>query len=278
MSGNRAAIKARIKSINATKKITGAMNLISNVKLQKERAKLEKRKTYTEELRDIVDKVFNSEHNFNHAYFNENNAEKKYILLICSDLGMCGAYNANLLKFFLEHAKPEDYINIIGTNLYKKIDNCGFKIQNDVVSSDNQHYVNIKDYAEIAIDLFLRNEINEIDIIYTKFVNTVTFDCDIMRLLPLSNSAQENNINYIYLEPKPIEVLEELIPMMIKNSFYSIYVEAKTAEQGSRRLAMENATDNAEELVEKLTLQYNQARQAAITQEITEIVSGADAL
>lgn len=278
MSGNRAAIKARIKSINATKKITGAMNLISNVKLQKERAKLEKRKTYTEELRDIVDKVFNSEHNFNHAYFNENNAEKKYILLICSDLGMCGAYNANLLKFFLEHAKPEDYINVIGTNLYKKIENCGFKIQNDVVSSDNQHYVNIKDYAETAIDLFLRNEIKEIDIIYTKFVNTVTFDCDIMRLLPLSNSAQENNINYIYLEPKPIEVLEELIPMMIKNSFYSIYVEAKTAEQGSRRLAMENATDNAEELVEKLTLQYNQARQAAITQEITEIVSGADAL
>ena len=278
MSGNRAAIKARIKSINATRKITGAMNLISNVKLQKERAKLEKRKTYTEELRDIVDKVFNSEHNFNHAYFNENNAEKKYILLICSDLGMCGAYNANLLKFFLEHAKPEDYINVIGTNLYKKIENCGFKIQNDVVSSDNQHYVNIKDYAEIAIDLFLRNEINEIDIIYTKFVNTVTFDCDIMRILPLSNKLQENNINYIYLEPKPIEVLEELIPMMIKNSFYSIYVEAKTAEQGSRRLAMENATDNAEELVEKLTLQYNQARQAAITQEITEIVSGADAL
>ena len=226
----------------------------------------------------FVDIVFNSEHNFTHPYFESNDAEKRYILFICSDLGMCGAYNANLFKFFLEHAKPEDYINVIGTNLYKKIENCGFKIQNEIASSDNQEYLNLKDYADIAIDLFLRKEISEIDIIYTKFVNTVTFDCDIIRLLPLNSSLQENDINYVYLEPKPVEVLEELIPMMIRNSFYSIYVEAKTAEQGSRRLAMENATDNAEELVEKLTLQYNQARQAAITQEITEIVSGADAL
>lgn len=279
MAGNRASIKARIKSINATKKITGAMNLISNVKLQKERAKLERRMTYTKELRSLVEKIFNSEHNFEHAYFNENNVDKKYVLFICSDLGMCGAYNSNLFKYLLENVKATDYLHVIGTNLYKKIENLDFEIQNEMITSDGLEYLDLKEFADIAIDLFLNKEVNSIEIIYTRFVNTVSFECEKIKLLPMPYDYDDNNIKeYLYLEPKPIDVLETIVPMMIRNSFYSIYVEAKTAEQGSRRLAMENATDNAEELVEKLTLQYNQARQAAITQEITEIVSGADAL
>lgn len=278
MPGNKAAIKSRIKSINATKKITGAMNLISNVKLQKEKAKLERRQAYTEELRKVVEKVFNSDHNFDHAYFHENDTNKKYVLFISSDLGMCGAYNSNLIKFLKENVSNEDYLYVIGSHSYKSIVNEGFNVVNEMVSSESLDYFDLKEIADETIRLFLNKEIKEIDIIYTKFVNTVTFECECLRILPAYLDLEEEHKEFIYLEPKPLDVIETLVPMMVRNIFYSKYIEAKTAEQASRRLAMENATDNAEELVEKLTLQYNQARQAAITQEITEIVSGADAL
>lgn len=277
MAGNKTAIKSRIKSINATKKITGAMNLISNVKLQKERAKFEKRKAYTEELRNVVEKIFNSDHDFKHAYFKENDVDKRFVLLLGGDLGMCGAYNSNLFKFVKENVNKDDELYIIGTHIYKKIVNEGFNVINDIRESEPLDYFDFKEIADKAIEKFLNKEIKNISIVYTQFVNTVTFECELLQVLPVEYDENDKK-EFVYLEPKPQEVLETIVPMMLRNIFYSKYIESKTAEQGSRRLAMENATDNAEELVEKLTLEYNQARQAAITQEITEIVSGADAL
>ena len=124
--------------------------------------------------------------------------------------------------------------------------------------------------------MYLDDEVGRIQVIYTKFVNTVTFDAAINTILPYAGEAK--SAKETIFDPSPLEVFDSLIVMMTQNVIYSLSLETKTAEQASRRMAMENANDNAEELEDKLVLAYNQARQAAITQEITEIVSGADAL
>ena len=277
MAGNRAAIKQRIKSINATRKITGAMNLISNVKFQKEKTRLDNIAVYTGELRKIANEVFSGEQDFQHAFFQENDAASRYVIYIGSDLGLCGAYNANLTKFLLENVRKEDTLYVLGSNQYNAIVREGYQPINELTPSDGLDYRDIEDIAEEAIGLFLSGKVSSINIVYTRFVNTMTYEPYMLQVVPFVHEGASEN-RYVYLEPTPSEVIDKLVPLMIKDSFFTAYAEAKTSEQGSRRMAMENATDNAEELVEKLTLEYNQARQAAITQEITEIVGGADAL
>ena len=278
MAGNRQAIKARIKSINATKKITGAMNLISNVKLQKERAKLTKISQYSDQLQYITNAVLSGEHDISHPFLSENDVDTRFIIYLGSDLGMCGAYNVNLTKFLLEEVTDKDLVYVVGSNQYRNIKNHKVNVINELTPSDGMEFVDIKEIADKAISMYRKGEIKSINIVYSKFVNTVTFTPEMLTVLPRDYKTEHHNEGYIYLEPNPKDILEKLIPMNVRNMFYTKYVESKTSELGSRRMAMDNATDNATELVEKLTLEYNQARQAAITQEITEIVSGADAL
>ncbi len=277
MAGNRSAIKARIKSVNATKKITGAMKLISNVKLQKEKARFERIFVYSDELRKVAAEVLSSDHDFDHVYFKENNAEKRFVLYISSDLGMCGAYNGNMLRFLDGQVSKNDLLYVVGTHSYNHLKNEGYTVINDLYPSDGLDPFDFKKIAGEALKMYREGQISGIDMVYTAYLNTISFEPRKITLMPAVTQHQRSGVVTL-LEPDPLEVIERLIPMMVENTFYAKYVEAKTAEQASRRLAMENATDNAEELVEKLTLQYNQARQAAITQEITEIVSGADAL
>ena len=277
MAGNRSAIKARIKSVNATKKITGAMKLISNVKLQKEKARFERISVYSDELRKVTEEVLSSDHDFDHVYFKKNDSNKRFILYISSDLGMCGAYNGNMLRFLDGQIGKDDLMYVVGTHSYNHLKNEGYHVINDICPSDGLDPYDFKEISSKALKMYRDGEIGGIDMIYTAYLNTISFEPRRISLMPAVAKEHHSGVVTL-LEPDALEVVERLIPMMVENTFYAKYVEAKTAEQASRRLAMENATDNAEELVEKLTLQYNQARQAAITQEITEIVSGADAL
>ena len=278
MAGNKAAIKSRIKSINATKKITGAMELIASAKLSKQRNQMFKNREYSSVLKDTVNQILSGDIDAESEFLKDKKNTTKAYIVFCSDLGMCGGYNINICKLAESLISKEDKVFVIGAKQYNYFKR-NYNVVNDLLPSDQAAYSDLKKIADQAIEMYKNDEIGKIECIYTNFVNNVTFVAKNETIIPCTVEKVEKKSNVeTLLEPNPEEILEHLIPMMIESEVYAKWLESKTAEQGSRRFAMENATDNAEELTDELLLAYNQARQAAITQEITEIVSGADAL
>lgn len=280
MAVNKQAIKARIKSINATKKITSAMQLIANAKLAKQRNQMEKNKEYTKVLFDVISDVLAKNSDIDNQYLKSKNNDKSLYIVFTSDLGLCGGYNANMLKLANEVIKKDDEVVIIGSKLHKTLSKRNFNVVNDLIHIDAADNDTLSDLVTLALNKYLNNSIGRIAVIYTEFVNTMTFEAREKQVLPAiieQNETSKLKKETIF-EPNADEILNNLIPLMVKSVVYSSMLETKTAEQGARRLAMDAATTNAEELNDKLVLAYNQARQSAITQEITEIVAGADAI
>lgn len=276
MAQSKQAIKNRIRSINATKKITSAMELLANVKLQKHRNLMSKNSEYALVLKNTLGNIVASNPDIENKFIVKRTSDRHLVFVFSSDLGLCGGYNSNMMKT-LESIKADEII-LVGTHQYGWLVNRGYNVINDMVSSDSVNFNDLKRLANMAIEKYLNNEIGHIEVVYTKFINTVSFNSEVVELLPLAdNNIKPSNVETLF-EPDCDTILNDLVPMMVHNLLYSLLLETKTSEQASRRLAMENATDNATELNDKLVLAYNQARQSAITQEITEIIGGADAL
>ena len=276
MAQSKQAIKNRIRSINATKKITSAMELLANVKLQKHRNLMSKNSEYALVLKNTLGNIVASNPDIENKFIVKRTSDRHLVFVFSSDLGLCCGYNSNMMKT-LESIRADEII-LVGTHQYSWLVNRGYNVINDMVSSDSVNFNDLKRLANIAIEKYLNNEIGNIEVVYTKFINTVSFNSEVVELLPLAdNNIKPSNVETLF-EPDCDTILNDLVPMMVHNLLYSLLLETKTSEQASRRLAMENATDNATELNDKLVLAYNQARQSAITQEITEIIGGADAL
>ena len=276
MAQSKQAIKNRIRSINATKKITSAMELLANVKLQKHRNLMSKNSEYALVLKNTLGNIVASNPDIENKFIVKRTSDRHLVFVFSSDLGLCGGYNSNMMKT-LESIRADEII-LVGTHQYGWLVNRGYNVINDMVSSDSVNFNDLKRLANIAIEKYLNNEIGHIEVVYTKFINTVSFNSEVVELLPLAdNDVKPSNVETLF-EPDCDTILNDLVPMMVHNLLYSLLLETKTSEQASRRLAMVNATDNATELNDKLVLAYNQARQSAITQEITEIIGGADAL
>ena len=276
MAQSKQAIKNRIRSINATKKITSAMELLANVKLQKHRNLMSKNSEYALVLKNTLGNIVASNPDIENKFIVKRTSDRHLVFVFSSDLGLCGGYNSNMMKT-LESIRADEII-LVGTHQYSWLVNIGYNVINDMVSSDSVNFNDLKRLANIAIEKYLNNEIGHIEVVYTKFINTVSFNSEVVELLPLAdNNIKPSNVETLF-EPDCDTILNDLVPMMVHNLLYSLLLETKTSEQASRRLAMENATDNATELNDKLVLAYNQARQSAITQEITEIIGGADTL
>ncbi len=275
MAAGKLELKTRIRSIESTKKITKAMQLVAASKLKKQRTLMEENKTYAFYMKDTMEKILSSV-NRNHIYTTKNEGIP-FTIVITSDMGLCGGYNANVYRF-LKNLEGE--FAIIGSR-----GNSWCKTNQKQVT---QSLINIEDdiaydqLARLIHDVFNRYEqhqISEIRVLYTQFVNAVTFEPRLETLLPLQTFDKKYTaIKETIYEPSQEEMLKVLVPMYLRSIMYSYYLESKTSEQASRRMAMETATDNAEELVEVLELSFNKARQAAITQEITEIVGGVNAM
>lgn len=281
MAQGKQALKSRIRSVNATKKITSAMELIANSKLLKQRIAMEKNREYATTLQKVMGQILSSNPDVECRYLQQKTATKKLTFVFTSDLGLCGGYNANMQRYATEYLDIEDPIIVIGTKGKAWYARRNYQILNDSINGDNVTHIDLNKLADKALTMFENDEIGTIQILYTRFVNAVTFIpeiCTLLPVAPLEKTKQEVMQAATIFEPSPSGILDALIPMFVRSLLYSTYLQTKTAEQGTRRIAMENATDNAEELTEQLVLQYNQARQAAITQEITEIVAGADAL
>lgn len=284
MPGGMQEIKRRIKSVESTKKITKAMELVATSKLRKTRNELEQSKPYyTNVAQTVAEILANCKGNNDSIYLVENkDIEKEVFIVIASSLGLCGGYNANIFKEIKGAIKPGDYVYSIGSKA------TSYLLKNHQGVTDHKFddlntTFDFKDVTKLVAELtkmYREKEISKIKIVYTEFVNNLTFRPRIVTLLPVDPSDFDHieiSKKSTLFEPSPEEVLDSLIPMYLQAVIYGYIIESATSENAARRTSMENANDNADELTEQLLLKYNQARQTAITNEISEIVAGANA-
>lgn len=284
MPGGMQEIKRRIKSVESTKKITKAMELVATSKLRKTRNQLEQSKPYyTNVAQTVAEILANCKGNNDSIYLVENkDIEKEVFIVIASSLGLCGGYNANIFKEIKGTIKPGDYVYSIGSKA------TSYLLKNHQGVTDHKFddlntTFDFKDVTKLVAELtkmYREKEISKIKIVYTEFVNNLTFRPRIVTLLPVDPSDFDHieiSKKSTLFEPSPEEVLDSLIPMYLQAVIYGYIIESATSENAARRTSMENANDNADELTEQLLLKYNQARQTAITNEISEIVAGANA-
>ncbi len=283
---SRQALRTRIKSVQSTRKITKAMEMIANAKLVRSRSKMEANREYAQKLQDTVDEIVMNNPDAESQYVVKTDNLHKVTIVFASDLGLCGGYNANVMKMANEVLDKEDPIYVIGTSLYSQFKEKGYHVMNDeIISSDKLTFSELKEVMESCINMYQDGKAGTVQILYTKFVNTMTFTPDIDVLLPcvlvkkekVKEKSNKLPVETLF-EPDASSILDSLIPMMVTNVAYSNWMESTTSEQGSRRVAMKTASDNADDLSSSLQLEYNKARQAAITQEITEIVGGSSAV
>ena len=279
------ATKRRIRSVTSTKKITKAMELVATSKLKKTKNRFEEVKAYTEEIMNMVGSIMSKKIDTTCEYLKANDSDKTLYIVVTSSLGLCGGYNANVYKTVLNEVPVENSLLVVlgskGCSFFK---NRGYEIiEGYPEDSTGDEYEIARKVSRIALSKFTTKTVGKIKLVYTRYVNSVTFQPLVVDLLPVTKpvmleTSSENKVHKDTLfEPDATTILNTLIPMYFESSLYGKFVECHVSEQASRRMAMENASDNADEIIEQLQLQYNKARQSAITQEITEVVAGADA-
>jgi F-type H+-transporting ATPase subunit gamma len=276
------ALRTLIRSVNSTRKITKAMEMIANAKLFRQRAAMEANREYAMRLRETVNEIVANNPGIDSPYMQKGNTDKKVTIVFCSDMGLCGAYNMNIMRYVKDTLTKDDPIFLVGTSLYRTMTENGYKLLNkEPVSTDAVTPQKIREYIQAAMEMYFHHEFGTLQLIRTRFVNTMSFRPETLQLLPCELEKQEVKEGpqaETLFEPNAETILNEIMPMMLADMVYSAWMESATSEQGSRRMAMKTATDNADELSSELLLEYNKARQAAITQEITEIVGGSEAV
>jgi len=276
MAENIIKIKRQLRSVNSTKKLTNATELVATAKLQKLRNKMEKNNNFAFSIKEILDNALACKKDGveeTNPYLTLSDVDNPLHIIITSNSGMCGAYNLEIIKYVKEHINKNEPIFAIGTYGIKWLMNNDYLVIKQIDELDDfKPYIINSIIGDIML-LYANNEISSIDIIYTEYINTLKFEPTIYQLLPYVSDSNNTNQD-VLLEPNRDEVINEVIPLYVSSMVYSKILQAKTAENGSRRAAMDAANKNADELMDSLRLKYNQARQAAITQEMNEIVSG----
>ena len=280
MSQELTKIKSRIKSVSGALKVTSAMKLVSTVKLKKWKGKMIANRTYAQQMEEITETILNYAKHANSPFCKVNkNAEKNLYIVVSSTLGLCGAYNSNIFRLAEASIKEQDDAIILGNKgIVHFKDGCftsleGFKDYNTVQNSSSLRAIN-----NAIINNFLNGTYREIHLIYTEFKNSLVFKPRDFVILPL-NFNKEDPFSYgPILEPDEKSLVDTLIPIYLKTVIFSKLLESEVCEQAARSNAMENATNNANDLLADLQIEFNKARQSAITQEITEIVGAAEAL
>lgn len=281
-------IKRRIKSVNSTKQITKAMELVSSAKLRKARLRLEKSRPYFLKIRDTVEELVASAKGVKHEFLNPREVNKSLYIIIAGDRGLAGGYNTNAIKKGLAQIEDKSKATIIAVGQKSRdfFHKRNYHLSGEFTHiSENPSISDAQIISDISIDLFNKGEVDEVYLIYTEFVSTISHKPRAIKILPLDldieekeDSASDEEEEFMEFLPSVEGFLNYLVPKYIQSVIYGALIESGTSEQGARRVAMESATDNALDMIDKLQLQYNRARQASITQEIAEIVGGAEAL
>lgn len=281
-------IKRRKSSIQGTQQITKAMKLVSTVKLQRARASAERSKEYFNCMYDTVNSILARVGHIDHKYLNSGESEKKAVIVITANRGLAGGYNSNVEKLVMRHPdwKKEDLvIYSIGSKGREAFQRHGYEVHecdNDIV--EGPAYADAMALSGQLLKSYADGEIGEIYLAYTAFKNTVSHVPTLLKLLPVEVQApaeneEKNQVETLMnFEPQEEEALDMLIPKYVTSLIYGALMEAVASENGARMQAMDNATSNAEEMISDLALKYNRARQSSITQELTEIIAGAEAI
>ncbi len=293
MANNMREIKSRIKSINQMRQITKAMKLISASKLKKARTQLEETLPYFNKVRETIADILAHSAEVESKFFDirdEKEGKKKAYIVMTGDKGLAGGYNSNILKLTereIGDNKENVLLLVAGTTGRSYFTRKEYHVHTAFdYAVQNPTVFRAREITEIILDLYNKQEVDEVYIVYTQMISAISLEPRVLKLLPIEIGALREDVkaDEIVLdqkfkyEPSEQEVLDVLIPKYIKGIMYGTFVEAFTSEQNARMTAMDNATKNADEMLQKLNLYYNRARQAAITQEISEIVGGASAL
>lgn len=277
-------IKRRRDSIANTQQITKAMKLVATVKLQKARGKAEEGKPYSEFVYHVVRNILARSKEMDHPYLKRRNSGKYAVIVITSNRGLAGGYNSNLVKLITQSHLPKEEVEVyaVGRKGRDALSRQGYTIAADYSEVINEPiYKDAMEIGEKLLKEYKSGRIREIDLFYTSFKNTVSHIPTVKKLLPVEDMFPDDSerpqalMNY---EPDEETVLNVMIPKYMTNLIYGALLESLASENGARMAAMDAATGNAEEMIENLALLYNRARQGSITQELTEIIAGAQAI
>lgn len=280
-------IKRRKGSIQSTQQITKAMKLVSTVKLQRAKQRAEQSKAYFNCMYETVTSMLARTGGLNHPYLRAGQSGKKAVIVITSNRGLAGGYNSNIVKLITkgEFRKEDLEIYAIGKKGKDALQRGGYHIvMNNPDIIEEPSYVDAMAITEQLLKSYADGEVGEIYLAYTGFKNTVVHVPTLLKLLPVEVPKEGESVQsagsraMMNFEPEDEEALNMIIPKYVTSLIYGGLVEAAASENGARMQAMDSATSNAEEMIDQLSLMYNRARQGSITQELTEIIAGANAI
>ena len=280
-------LRNRIGSVKSTKKITSAMKMVAAAKLKRAQDNAEKTRPYASKMHEIVESLTSSGITQLKKYGARNKEKKNILLIVCSaDRGLCGGFNGSIIKYTKklsdELSKNSNLRYIfVGKKAYqtlkRKYEDSIVKFFTDIANPSIKFELS-SSVRDLVLELFLSNKIDECHLIYTEFRSAISQNVKSHKLLPIENSGETKNTKTYEFEPSEENVLNEIIPRNIAIQIHSGLLENLASEQGSRMTAMDNATRNANDMIDNLTLLYNRSRQALITSELIEIISGAEAV
>jgi F-type H+-transporting ATPase subunit gamma len=288
MAGSK-EIRTKIKSVENTRKITRAMEMVAAAKMRRAQERMRAARPYAEKIRQVAAHLARANPEYKHPYLAKREQVKNVgIILITSDKGLCGGLNTNVLRLVTNRMKEWDgagtgiKVTPIGNKGFSFMGRIGAKIQSHLTGlGDTPHVEDLIGAVKVMLDAYVAGEVDAIYISYNHFVNTMKQEPTFEQLLPLSDEAMQEGSkvhwDYIY-EPDAKQVVDELLLRYVESLVYSAVTENQASEQSSRMVAMKAASDNAKTVIGELKLVYNKARQAAITKEISEIVGGAAAV
>lgn len=281
-------IDGRIKSTKKMKQITKAMNMVSSSKLRRAEKNTKQFEPYMEKMQDAITAIAGASKNSSHPMLRPRQVQRSGYLVITSDKGLAGAYSSNVLKRLIndikeKHTSSDEYsIIVLGQSGVDFLKNRGYEVESSLVDvPDQPSFKSIQAIAKHAIDLFSEEHIDELKIYYSHYVSVLENKPTTKQVLPLSredSSQGQGQMSSYEFEPDKESILSVILPQYVESLIYGTILDAKASEHAARMTAMKNASDNATELIDDLSLQYNRARQAEITQQITEIVGGSAAL
>lgn len=277
-------IKTRIKSVESTKQITKAMELVSSSKFRKAKERAESARPYFNTLYNTVQDIAKNTSNSKNVFLKERKVNNVCYIVVAGDRGLAGGYNSNILKAVIAHNKlATGKIIPVGKKAKESLSKRGYEVIDYIESVEKCVYEDANRVAQAAMEAYKNGEVDEVNLVYTEFISALSQEPKIVKLLPVTidNTNNEKEVKKgkaaVQYLPSADAVLGYVLPKYVSGSVYGAIAESFASEQAARRTAMESATDNANEMISKLELVYNRARQAAVTQEISEIVGGAAA-
>ncbi|GMQ64264.1 ATP synthase F1 subunit gamma [Vallitalea maricola] len=277
-------IKLRRNSIQSTQKITKAMKLVATSKLQKAKTRAAQSRPFFDKMRETIGSILDKSNTVNHPYLTQREVKNRGYIVITSNKGLAGGYNSNVVKLVMKNSEPgNSKIVAVGKRGADNFRRNGYEIleqYNDVI--EQPIYKDAILIGEKMLKMYTEGIIDEVYIAYTSFVSALTQEAELIKVLPVDTEefkgTGEKSSDMMTYEPSPEEVLEQVIPKYINSIIFGALRESVASEHGARMTAMDSATNNATEMIDDLSLEYNRARQASITQELSEIVGGAEAL